>query len=986
MTTLKRIKRAVAFAARFPSHPARAHLRGNAMKKCLLAIAVLASLCVSMISHAQVLLTFDDPAAGPLSTFYQDKGATFNFPLVRDYASTPGFAHSGTKAIELCFAAEFCKSTLNVDFTAPQTHVKVFVGFTSQLDQASTVLMRALDASGATVAQQTALLGPSAAAIPVQIPLEVRSATANIRQIVVGFASPDAFNNGLVFDDLEFDTAGPPPPCTAPVDPTVTLTQPHANTTVQINEFLLQGTVTTAAPLDQATLTVTGPNGTKVSNLLGTIVQPTSAPFGATRVDESLFPGTNTVTLAVHNCHGTGQATSTVTFTPVANGTVIKLIGMEITQATQDVNNSVRLIAGKPTAVRLYFTTTGGTSKIDNVRGDISGFQEGGNTPFLATSVGTTNIDTSQNLGAKRLDLAQSLNFLLSPDFYQQGLTHFRVERLNVEGPGGATLACDGCVQWDASFNRAKPLNLVVVPFQYLHSNLTADAGATLIGGLGFLNNVFPLTGNFPTDTSGLNVTILPTRPTSLVLARDNDRMLFALQGILDDLLSQSGNTLPADTHILGVAPSGTGGVANMPGTAAFGDIRALESATFPASDPESYGAIWAQEIAHNFGRLHVSTSHGEMPPTDANFPYLHGGIGEPGLAIGTEGWNGTPFVIVPGQPADGSKHAHDFMSYGETQDAADHTFSWVSPFTYQGLMSSFPAQAIKAGPQAAATDKLVINGTINKAGVATLRPFYITHTFFAKGPGTSGAFSVTLLDAGGKTLLVYHFDAQAIENSTSVMFSEFVPWKTATKQIVLKRNQTILANRAVSAHKPTVNVTRPKAGKTWGAKATITWQGADADHDPLTYTVLYNTGADQRWVPIATDVKGLSAPVDTALLVGSNRARVRVRATDGVNTTEADSAGTFIVPEHPPLVTILGAAKVVNRQSAEFTGAAYDPRERMLPAARLKWTSNRDGKLGSGPHITMTKPLSSGTHVITLTATNSQGRVASKQVKVVAK
>ena len=46
------------------------------------------------------------------------------------------------------------------------------------------------------------------------------------------------------------------------------------------------------------------------------------------------------------------------------------------------------------------------------------------------------------DLGGKRLDLTKSLNFILSPDFFQQGLTHFRVERLNVEGPGGATLTC----------------------------------------------------------------------------------------------------------------------------------------------------------------------------------------------------------------------------------------------------------------------------------------------------------------------------------------------------------------------------------------------------------------------------------------------------------------------------------------------------------------------------------------------------------------
>ncbi|PZR85452.1 MAG: hypothetical protein DLM68_11105 [Hyphomicrobiales bacterium] len=115
--------------------------------------------------------------------------------------------------------------------------------------------------------------------------------------------------------------------------------------------------------------------------------------------------------------------------------------------------------------VRLYFATTGGTTLIQGVRGDLSGYQEGGNTPFLAQSVGTTDVDGSQDVGAKRLDLAKSLNFVLSSDFYQQGLTHFRVEHLNVQGPGGASLICDGCANWTAQFHAMRPLDLVVVPF-----------------------------------------------------------------------------------------------------------------------------------------------------------------------------------------------------------------------------------------------------------------------------------------------------------------------------------------------------------------------------------------------------------------------------------------------------------------------------------------------------------------------------------------
>jgi hypothetical protein len=136
--------------ASIPRHPA-----------ALIAVVALVILGFPSLSPAQVVLSFDDVAAGPLSTQYATKGATFNLPMVRNYSQTPGFTHSGAQAVELCFAAEFCKGQLNVGFTTNQTHVMVFVGFTSPLGQASPVLMKALDQNGAVVGQATAVLGPS---------------------------------------------------------------------------------------------------------------------------------------------------------------------------------------------------------------------------------------------------------------------------------------------------------------------------------------------------------------------------------------------------------------------------------------------------------------------------------------------------------------------------------------------------------------------------------------------------------------------------------------------------------------------------------------------------------------------------------------------------------------------------------------------------------------------------------------------------------
>ena len=48
---------------------------------------------------------------------YADLGVTFNGPRLFDYSST-GIARSGSKAIELCFAIEFCTAPLVVNFTA----------------------------------------------------------------------------------------------------------------------------------------------------------------------------------------------------------------------------------------------------------------------------------------------------------------------------------------------------------------------------------------------------------------------------------------------------------------------------------------------------------------------------------------------------------------------------------------------------------------------------------------------------------------------------------------------------------------------------------------------------------------------------------------------------------------------------------------------------------------------------------------------------
>ena len=61
------------------------------------------------------------------------------------------------------------------------------------------------------------------------------------------------------------------------------------------------------------------------------------------------------------------------------------------------------------------------------------------------------------------------------------------------------------------------------------------------------------------------------------------------------------------------------------------------------------------------------------------------------------------------------------------------------------------------------------------------------------------------------------------------------------------------------------------------------------------------------------------------------------------------------------------------------FIGSANDPQDGALPGSALVWTSDLDGEIGTGSMFNA--PLSVGTHVVTLTATDSDGNEGTASV-----
>jgi hypothetical protein len=106
------------------------------------------------------------------------------------------------------------------------------------------------------------------------------------------------------------------------------------------------------------------------------------------------------------------------------------------------------------------------------------------------------------------------------------------------------------------------------------------------------------------------------------------------------------------------------------------------------------------------------------------------------------------------------------------------------------------------------------------------------------------------------------------------------------------------------------------------------------------------------------------------------------VEASDGFHVA-SDEYGPFAVPDHTPLLAIQRPAHddMVSK-TVGLSGFAYDYEDREMGGAALVWSSGRDGVLGSGGLLELTA-ISTGTHQLSLTATDGQGNVGIESILI---
>jgi hypothetical protein len=393
-----------------------------------------------------------------------------------------------------------------------------------------------------------------------------------------------------------------------------------------------------------------------------------------------------------------------------------------------------------------------------------------------------------------------------------------------------------------------------------------------------------------------------------------------------------------------------------------------------------SYGDWYGgHELGHTYGRGHANFCGAGGGPS---YPYPEGRIGGPtGDPQRYYGWDVELRRVYPWNWT-------DVMSYCANE--------WISDFTYKGIRDRLIAegggttQAASAWPEA--TEYLAVFGRANLTqGTAELGTLYRLRDIPAPEPPTPSAdWTLELLNAGGTALASYPFTPKADtepQPGEDLMASiiETVPWADGTTRVVVRYKGNVVAERAVSANPPTVQVISPNGGEVLDQAAAVKWTGSDPDGDPLVYALLYSPDAGATWLTVVTELTQTEYNVDLSELPGSDQALFKVIASDGVNTGQDQSDVTFRVARKAPAAFIIApneGAHFVPEQQVMLVGEGYDPEDGNLPDAGLSWSSDRQGDLGTGRQLSVTG-LQLGWHVITLRATDSDGQSGAATVSV---
>jgi hypothetical protein len=594
--------------------------------------------------------------------------------------------------------------------------------------------------------------------------------------------------------------------------------------------------------------------------------------------------------------------------------------GVEVTQAIQNMNHDVPLVARKRTVVRVYLSAT--ASAPIAVQGVLKA-RRLPNGPWRAVrSLGPVTIDPAENgqLRPKRESESKSLNFLLPESVCQTGLAEVRVVLLHQTGPF-ALLKVPANARRKVRFHATPPLRVRILGVRFQGGTPPASMSPsaldyTLIQS--WLERAYPVASvewsqavvdapqAWPFDASIINTFVRGIRTTDVVGGMD------------------------ARTHYYGLVSDGGGGFF-MRGLAS--GIPGLPDPSTVASGPTgpntwgwdvdgSYGDWYTgHEFGHTYGRFHAEFcgAAGGAP-----YPFVNGQLSNAdGAFVGFD--TGDPAQGLPMRALPGTVW-HDVMTYC--------VFQWLSSFTYTGIRDrliqeeALPGGATlpggrrgRRGVSMSGTGAIHVVAAVNLtrgfgtvrhvtalAGVAPGRELASARSSRRQTRATRGpSLALRLYSRGGRGPLEFPVtfipDAcrDAGDDETGVVDVLLPPARNASR-LELMLNGSVVdtfvagATGSVRDIRQAPRATRRRAAEADEADPVLTWRPGGAARSRAaagapgpTYTVQISTDDGRTWQTAGFALREPRVTIDRHLIGEADTVRVRVTATNGFESSSTE-------------------------------------------------------------------------------------------------
>ncbi len=367
-----------------------------------------------------------------------------------------------------------------------------------------------------------------------------------------------------------------------------------------------------------------------------------------------------------------------------------------------------------------------------------------------------------------------------------------------------------------------------------------------------------------------------------------------------------------------------------------------------------------------------------------------------------------TPFRLVPADKP-------DVMSYCEDTQLPS---TWVSDYRWGKMVNHFNSASVaksdavsKASLMARVQQTIYISGMLYINGDGVLKPSMVQPGIpTSKEDVIPGNYAVELWSSGLKKILLdkIHFAADFTldtaaawvdESRDRFSFNFFMTVPDGTIGEIrlthtIKEITYVLDTIEFGLSLPTVEILAPQPGDKWKGEEAIKWAALDNDGDALSFSLLYSPDWGKTWIPIAprqnASMKGeesYSFMVDTTTLPAGPTteeptAMIRVIASDGYNTSQADSELFFLAPNRPN-VSILSPGTgqtFVEGELIRFHGTAQDQEDGIIPEEQMIWSYNQS-QFGTSSEFEAALPF--GTHEVRLAAVDSDDMAGQDSVLI---